>query len=421
MDTAHQTASRWLLPALSLATLLPSLDTSIANVALPTLAETWSASFSEVRWVVLAYLIALTGLIVGAGRLGDRLGRRRVLIAGIVLFTGASLLSGLAPSLPFLVGSRALQGAGAATMIALSMALAMEAVPAGKVGRALGLIGSMSAVGTTLGPTLGGLLIAGFGWRAIFLVTVPLAAATLLLVVRAIPTDRVGREDGRRSQGSTALLLASIVDRRLAASLAMSVIVATVMMATLIVGPFYLSQGLALGAAQVGLAMSAGPFAAAVAGVPAGRLVDRFGPHRITRIGLAGMTAGLLALAAAPRSFGVAGYIAAIAVVTVHYALFQTANNSSVMKAAPSESRGVLSGLLSLSRNLGLVAGASAMGAIFAFASSGSDVAAGMRTTFVVAAFLALAALAVALLQRGGRALLTGRGRSWQSEAAGRV
>ncbi|HEX8364146.1 MAG TPA: MFS transporter [Allosphingosinicella sp.] len=421
MDKAHRRPSRWLLPALSLTTLLPSLDTSIANVALPTLAETWNASFSQVRWVVLAYLIALTGLILGAGRLGDRVGRRRVLIAGIGLFTGASLLSGLAPSLPFLVGSRALQGAGAATMIALSMALAMEAVPAGKVGRALGLIGSMSAVGTTLGPSLGGVLIAGFGWRAIFLVTVPLGAATLLLVARAIPGDRVEPRGGGSNRGSAPLLPMLIGDRRLAASLAMSAIVATVMMATLIVGPFYLSQALGLGAAQVGIAMSAGPFAAALAGVPAGRLVDRFGVHRATWLGLAGMTAGLLALAAVPQSFGIAGYVGAIAVVTVHYALFQTANNSNVINNAPSESRGLASGLLSLSRNLGLIAGASAMGAIFAFASSSSGVAAGMRATFTVAAFLVLVALALAVLQRGVRTMLTGRSRSWQSGAAERV
>ncbi|HYG30500.1 MAG TPA: MFS transporter [Allosphingosinicella sp.] len=399
-------------------TLLPSLDTSIANVALPTLAETWSASFSQVRWVVLAYLIVLTGLIVGAGRLGDRLGRRRVLIAGIVLFTGASLLSGLAPSLPFLIAGRALQGAGAATMIALSMALTMETVSAGKVGRALGLLGSVSAVGTTLGPSLGGLLIAGLGWRAIFLVTVPLGAATLLLVVRAIPTDPVEPRGGRSNRGPAPLLPTLIGDRRLAASLAMSTIVATVMMATLIVGPFYLSQALGLGAAQVGLAMSAGPFAAALAGVPAGRLVDRFGAHRATSLGLAGMTAGLLALAAVPQSFGIAGYVGAIMVVTVHYALFQTANNSSVMNTAPSESRGLASGLLSLSRNLGLIAGASAMGAIFAFASSSSGVAAGMRATFTVAAILVLVALAAAVLQRGTRTMLTGRAPSWQSGAA---
>jgi MFS family permease len=217
------------------------------------------------------------------------------------------------------------------------------------------------------------------------------------------------------------VLRALLADRKLAAGLATSTIVATVMMATLIVGPFYLSQALAMGTAQVGLVLSAGPFAAALAGVPAGRLVDRYGTNRVVAIGLAGMTVGLLALATAPQSFGVAGYIAGICVVTVNYALFQTANNGGVMKAVPSERRGAASGMLSLSRNLGLIAGASAMGSVFASASSASGAAAGMRTTFAAAAFLILIALVAAALPTARAAMLTGRGRSWQSEQAERV
>jgi MFS family permease len=197
-------------------------------------------------------------------------------------------------------------------------------------------------------------------------------------------------------------------DPVLGASLVMSSLVATVMMATLIVGPFYLSRALGLEAAGVGLVMSAGPLVAALFGVPAGYLVDRFKPRRITIAGLIGMASGLAALALAPSGFGVAGYIAAIIVVTANYALFQAANNTTVMTDVRSDQRGAVSGMLNLSRNLGLITGASVMGAVFAFASAATDastaspeaVAAGMQTTFGFSVFLVLAALTIALRWR---------------------
>src|SRR5690606_24352698 len=139
--------------------LLASLGTSIANVALPAFADAFDASFQHIQWVVLAYLLAITTLIVGAGRLGDLTGRRRLLLAGIALFTLASVLCGLAPTLWLLIAARAGQGAGAAIMMALTMAFVAETVPKEWTGTAMGLLGTMSAVGTALGPSLGGILI----------------------------------------------------------------------------------------------------------------------------------------------------------------------------------------------------------------------------------------------------------------------
>lgn len=107
---AHRPAVRWALAGLSLSVLLSSLGTGIAHVGLPTLAQVFSASFPEVQWVVLAYLLAVTALVVGAGRLGDLVGRRRLLLAGISLFTAASVLCAAAPTLWLLVGARAAQG-----------------------------------------------------------------------------------------------------------------------------------------------------------------------------------------------------------------------------------------------------------------------------------------------------------------------
>jgi MFS family permease len=192
------------------------------------------------------------------------------------------------------------------------------------------------------------------------------------------------------------------------AGLATNMLVSTVVMATLVVGPFYLSRTLGLDAAMVGLVMSIGPVISALSGVPAGRLVDRLGAPVVVVIGLVAMAVGSGGLSVLASISGVAGYIAAIAVLTPGYQLFQAANNTVVMADVSSEQRGVVSGMLNLSRNLGLVTGASAMGAVFAFASSATDVTtaapefvvSGMRITFAVAAGLVFVALAVTFASR---------------------
>jgi len=448
----------WALAGLSLSMLLSSLGTSVANVALPTLAQAFAASFQEVQWVVLAYLLAVTVPIVGVGRLGDVLGRRRLLLSGIVLFTAASVLCGMASSLGMLTAARALQGLGAAIMMALTVALVGAAVPEARTGAAMGLLGTMSAVGTALGPTLGGVLVAGFGWRAIFFVNVPLGGLTLLLARRHLPADRpaqganhagfdmlgmlllavalaayaLAMTTGRGHFGATnvALLLVAFLggglfvlaegrsasplvristlrDPVLSASLVMSALVSTVMMATLVVGPFYLARGLGLDVALVGFALSAGPVASALTGVPAGLVVDKLGARRVTHVGLGAMVLGSSLLAVSPSLSGVAAYVAPVVVMTVGYALFQAANNTAIMTHAGPEQRGVIAGMLGLSRNLGLITGASVMGALFAFAAGASDVAkarpeavaTGMRISFAVTAVLS--AVALVLSRRG--------------------
>jgi len=198
--------------------------------------------------------------------------------------------------------------------------------------------------------------------------------------------------------------LAMFRDPVLSASLATSALVMTVMMATLVVGPFYLSRALGLNTAMVGLVLSLGPVVVALAGVPAGRIADRFGAQRITIAGLVIMAAGSLMLSMMPETLGVLGYIASIVVTTAGYALFQTANNTAVMADVRADQRGVVSGMLNLSRNLGLITGASVMGAVFAISAATTDIASarpeavagGMRTTFAVATALIVFALAIA-------------------------
>ncbi len=324
---------RWVLASLSLSMLLSSLGTSSANVALPALADAFGASFQAVQWVVLAYLLAITTLIVSVGRFGDIVGRRLLLVAGIALFTAASVICGLTPGFALLIAARAVQGIGAAIMMALTMAFVGEAVPKARTGSAMGLLGTMSAVGTALGPSLGGALTAGPGWRAIFLVNVPLGLAALFLAHRHLPADR--KTEGRASvrfdvpgtlllalslgayalamtmgRGSFGMLniallsaaalglglfllvearvtsplirLSMFRDPGLNAGLATNALVSTVMMATLVVGPFYLSRGLGLDAALVGLVMSIGPVISAFGGVVAGRIVDRLGRPQLS-------------------------------------------------------------------------------------------------------------------------------------------
>lgn len=387
--------TRWQTSGLLLATGLASLGASLANVALPSLQGAFGASLAEVQGVVVAYLLATTLLVVVAGRLGDALGRRRLLLAGLALFAVASVACGLAPSLPLLVAARAAQGAGAAVMVALAPALAGDAAPRGRAGSALGLLGTASAVGTALGPTLGGLLLGALGWRAPFLVLAALALAGLAVAGRHLPAERpaAGRTAG-------APLLALLCEPALRAGLLTSALVAAVVMATTLVGPFHLSRGLGLSPAVVGLLLSVGPAVVALAGAPAGRLVDRVGARRAGLAGLVGMVVGALGLSLLPGRLGVAGYLAPLVVLTAGYALFQTANTTAVLAGLPADRRGVVSGLLALSRNLGLLVGASALGALFAWAAgtgaAPADVVAGTQTTFGAATLLLLAALAIA-------------------------
>jgi len=217
---APQVSTGGALASLSLAMLLPSLAASIATVSLPPLMQVLGASFQAMQWVVLAYLLAVTTLIVSVGRLGDMIGRRRLLIGGIALFTLASAACGAAPGLPLLIAARAVQGVGAAVMMALTMAFVSDLVPRAKIGRAMGLLGAMSAIGTSLGPSLGGLLIAGFGWRAIFLINVPLGALALALARRHLPAPK---ESARAADGfdiaGTLLLGATLAAYALAMTL----------------------------------------------------------------------------------------------------------------------------------------------------------------------------------------------------------
>ncbi len=449
-------AVAWALACLALVMLMSSLGTSIANVGLPTLTAVFNSSFQVVQWVVIAYLLAITVAIVSMGRLGDVLGRRRLLLTGLLIFMVASTFCGLAESLWLLILARVLQGLGAAAMMALTMAFVGDIVPKAKTGSAMGLLGTMSAVGTALGPSLGGLLIAGLGWRAIFLVNLPLGIVALFLAYRYLPHDPEKLYRTRFDPAGTLVLAITLVSYALAMTLgrgnfglinlalvclaglgiglfvlvetkvasplvrmnlfsnsalsagfASSSLVATVIMTTLVVGPFYLAGAFGLDAVGLGLVMSAGPVVSALAGIPAGTLVDKLGSHCMAILGLLGMLIGAIFLSIASSNLGLLGYVIPLVIMTSGYAIFQVANNTSVMSVATSETRGLVSGMLNLSRNLGLITGASVMGAVF-IAGLGMNAAdanlaaltAGMRITFMLAASLIIVALTISMLAK---------------------
>ncbi|WP_267211341.1 MFS transporter [Chelatococcus asaccharovorans] len=457
--------SGMVLTGLSLAILLSQLGTNIINVALPTLVQDLGVAFGSVQWVVVSYLLVVTALIVGVGRFGDQLGKKRLYLWGLAIFMAASVLCALSASLPLLIAGRAAQGLGGAILMALSFAFVGEVFPKERTGFAMGVLSTMVSFGIALGPSLGSLALAAFGWQAVFWVNLPFGLLAFLLVSRYLPNavdapkhpvpaarfDWLGTIllaltlgayalamtfSGKQGFGAPLVLqlgLGALVglvlflavqvkvrapllklslfrDALLSLSMVMSVLVYAVMMATLVLGPFFLSKALGLDTRMVGLVMTVGPLAAAIMGVPAGTVADKIGARLTMVLGLALFTVGAFAMSWVSRTSGLATYIVAILFISVGLAFFQTPNNTAVMADARPEQRGLVSGLLALARNLGLITGASLMGALFAHAVGGDTTAAtpdmvtdGMRYAFRIAAAMAVAAFLISLTTLGRR------------------
>jgi MFS family permease len=377
------------LTGLALAMLMASLDTSMTSAALPRLAAAFGASFADAQWILLAYLVPVTALSVAAGRLGDIYGRRDLLLAGTALFGAGAMASATATALWMLIVARAVQGVAAALITSLALALAADRARSRSAARSMGQLAAMSAIGTTVGPVLSG-LFAGTRPQSVFLLDVPLVIAAFVLT-RAFQTEeRVMRQSA--ATGNWRAIAGTMRDRAVAIAVSSNAIVATVIMATLIVGPFYLRCALGLTARRAGMVLSAGPAMAALTSLLAGGLIERAGSVRAIAGGLGLIVAGSASLAVLPRSLG--GYVTAVLTITAGYAVFQTANNARVVSQSGSARRGVAGGLLGLSRNLGLIAGTSVMGAIFLRGTGVSDLTAatadqvtgGMRAVFAVSA-----------------------------------
>ncbi|WP_345816633.1 MFS transporter [Paraburkholderia sp. PREW-6R] len=184
------------LAATILGSSMAFIDGSVVNVALPSIQTELGASVAAIQWVVDAYLLFLGALVLVGGSLGDRLGRRTVFIAGIVLFTLASIGCGLAPGAGALIAARAVQGVGAALLVPSSLAIIGAVFDDRERGRAIGTWAGVGAITSAIGPVAGGWLVDAFSWRAIFFLNVPIACATVALAVVAVPDSRQEDESG---------------------------------------------------------------------------------------------------------------------------------------------------------------------------------------------------------------------------------
>ncbi|MBI5959562.1 MAG: MFS transporter [Chloroflexi bacterium] len=410
---------------------LSTIDGSIVNVALPTLKKELHTNFATVQWVVVAYLLIITSLMLGVARLADMIGKKRIYITGMVVFTSASLLCGLSPSVQFLIGFRVLQGIGAVMMQALGMAIITEAFPREQRGRALGAAGTIVSLGISIGPTVGGLLLGTVGWRAIFLVNLPVGIGGFILARRYVPDWRppggqrfdaagavtvlitllmltlsltFGPDTGWDHPAILALLIGAavgfvvlviiesrlaqpMIDLRLFRDTLFSIslftgLIVFVVLAGGFVMPFYLEQVKGFNPRQMGLLLTVVPAALGLTAPIAGALSDRYGSRGISLAGLVVIIGACWLVTTIDENTSALGYIVRTLPLGIGIGLFQSPNNSAVMGAAPRERLGVASGLLALSRSLGQVVGLPLIGAVFASrVISVADLASGTDVT----------------------------------------
>ncbi|HEY2650836.1 MAG TPA: MFS transporter, partial [Solirubrobacteraceae bacterium] len=206
MTSSLPTVNRWRAFALlAVSYFMTIIDLTIVNVSLPTIGRDLHFSQTNLQWVVTAYALTFGGLLLLGGRAADLLGRRRMLMLGMALFTAASLACGLATGEAFLIGSRAAQGVGAAIMLPAALSIVMNMFEEGAArNKALGIWGGLGAAGATVGLIAGGFLTRYAGWQYIFYLNVPIGAAALLLAPRIVPESRL-TTDRRRFDAAGAI------------------------------------------------------------------------------------------------------------------------------------------------------------------------------------------------------------------------
>jgi EmrB/QacA subfamily drug resistance transporter len=190
-------AGRWVIAAAVLGSGVAALDSTIVNIALPVIGREFGVGVADLQWVATGYLLTLAGLLLLGGALGDRYGRRRVFLIGVVWFGLASLLCGLAPNITFLILARALQGIGGALLTPGSLAILEASFEPGDRAKAIGAWSGLGGVAVAVGPFLGGYLIAAVSWRLIFLINIPLIVAVVLVTLRHVPESRDPAASGR--------------------------------------------------------------------------------------------------------------------------------------------------------------------------------------------------------------------------------
>jgi DHA2 family multidrug resistance protein-like MFS transporter len=435
----------WAMAAIALAIAMSVLDSTIVNVALPTIAHDFGASSAASIWVINAYQLAILMALLPLASLGEVFGYRRIAQTGLVVFTLASLGCAWATSLWTLSIWRVIQGLGAAGMMSVSAALVRFTYPQRQLGRALGFNAFVVASSAALGPTIASAVLAVAHWRWLFGINVPLGVVTLLIAVYSLPANaRVRRPlnvvgialnaatfglalSGLQSlahHATTTLALTQLgcgcafalllVRHELpragpiipfdllrihpfALSIVTSLCSFMAQMTALVALPFEI-QRLGHSAVETGLLMTAWPLALALAAPLAGRLADRYAAGMLGGLGLLAMAAGLGLLAYFPANGSAADLACRMALCGLGFGFFQAPNNRAIMTAAPRERSGAAGGMLSAARLLGQSLGAASVALWFrGYGASGSSVALG------AAALLALGGAVVSALRLTGR------------------
>jgi len=421
MDSNTSKPQRWLiLINVSLSVFMSTLDSSIVNIALPVISKDFSVSISSAQWVVTSYLLAISALLLIWGKISDTFGRKKIFAFGFIIFTLGSGMCGLSRNLAMLVLSRILQAFGASSMMALSQGIVTSIFPGNERGRALGITGTTVAIGSLVGPGLGGILTHVAGWQSIFFINVPIGIIGTILTFAIIPeVYEKPASNGFDIKGAV-LFIASIIllftgllfmqegilalpvlilmlllsaaaiyffirlEKRVAnplidldmfknnvftAGIAAAFLSFVAMFSTTLFVPFYLQYVLALDTFKAGLLISFYPAASAVVAPISGWLSDKISYRPLTVAGLLINTVVLAVFAAVGRTASYMGIAVLMALLGAAGAIFQSPNNSSVMGSVPRNRLGVAGGINALFRNLGMISGATLSVILFTYAT----------------------------------------------------
>lgn len=412
------------MAALMCASILASLDTTVANTALPQIAESLRASDATIIWVANAYQIAMIAMLLPFASLGERVGYKTVFAGGVALFAIASAICGGAPALWTLILGRALQGVGAAAMSSVAAAVVRHIYPPHMLGRGLGAHALVVAIGFTLGPVVASAVLSVASWHWLFLINVPLAIPTIALAWRYLPG---GVQAGHRFEAAPAMLCTAFlglltlglclvenggapvfamllvavagvlllsllrlqrghpapilaVDLLAMRSIGFSSLTSVCAFATqslaLVSLPFFLQGTLGITVVRTGFVLAAWPLVVAIMAALVAPLSDggRFSPGVLCSAGLAVLAAGMWSLALAPVHASEADIALRLAICGMGFGLFQAPNMRAIMGNAPPGRSGGASGIVAISRLMGQTIGAALVAQCFHTWAAGGPV-----------------------------------------------
>ncbi len=398
-SSASSDSDRAVLAAVALSGTLLPLNSTMLAVALPDIASGTGGSLAASTWLVTAYVVAMATLGPFAGRLGDRLGRRRVILFGLLAFAVSSAAAGLAPSLGVLVVARLGQAVAGSLVFPNAMALLRDALPEGRRASGFGLMGSAIGAAAAVGPALGGVLTGAFGWRAIFLVNVPVVAAAVVLTVRALPVVR-GTVAAPRAAGGRRDWAQPLRVPEFAAATGAVALSNLAMYGTLLAVPVVLSERPGWSATDAGLALAMLSVAMVAVAPFGGRLADRLGHRTPAVAGLSLLVVATAVLAAMGGAPGAVGLAAALLLGGIGLGLSGAAIQTAAMESVQQRHAGVAAGLYSTGRYAGSIVSAGLLTLLLAGGSGHASLF--FAVTAIAAAGAVLLALRLGPPERSG-------------------